>query len=373
LHASRPPARPQEQEVPAKTKSRNSPVRYSYGHSRVSFRFPEKSLMTQTTVQRMFLGNKIDENVDAFCLFLIIHISISFEKHHCHSLYTVIHLLSHSSSAFNRTKKTMFRSLLVSLLLVPCASARTRTRYDFEKDAVGAEKCADVQADMTEEEFRIDCISQVEAFEMCSISCSKALHFKGSKGRVQDQNSFYELEFEEAAEMGGGKHPYSMGAARGKTTVFATVPLWASQSQYFYELSEKLYRRFNKMGPLENNFEIVLLPIVVEDAIAYIKDEETGKSSIKMPEIRPLKEKNVHILIATHPNMIMSSPFLKFLTGKVVSTSVSSTFDVYTDRVVAFVVSSDGNTIERLVMPTMKQLGQTIRKNMAQAGTAKEL
>jgi hypothetical protein len=68
----------------------------------------------------------------------------------------------------------------------------------------------------------------------------------------------------------------------------------------------------------------------------------------------------------------MSSPFLKFLMNKVVSTS-GPTFDVYTDRVVAFVVSSDGNTIERLVMPTLKQLGQTIRKKIAKADTAKEL
>lgn len=261
----------------------------------------------------------------------------------------------------------MFRSLLVSLLLVSGASERT-TRYDFEKDAVGAEKCADVAGDATEEEFRIDCISQVEAFELCSISCSKALYFEGSTGRVKDQGAFYELEFDEA-EMGGVTHPYSMEATRGKITVFATVPLWASQSQYFYELAEKLYRRFNKSTHV---IEVILLPIVVEDAIAYLTDEETGKPKIKMPEIKPLKEKNVRILVPTHPNTIMSSPFLNFLMGKVLSTS-GPTFDVYTDRVVAFVVSSDGNTIERLVMPTLKQLGQTIRKNMAQAGTAKEL
>jgi hypothetical protein len=261
----------------------------------------------------------------------------------------------------------MFRSLLVSLLLVSCASERT-TRYDFEKDAVGAEKCADVAGEGTEEEFRIDCISHVEAFEMCSISCSKALHFEGSKGRVKVKDTFYELEFEEA-EMGGVTHPLPMEAVWGKITVFATVPLWASQSQYFYELSEKLYRRFNKNDQI---IEVILLPIVVEEAIAYLPDEKTGKPSIKMPEIRPLKEKNVHILVPTHPNVIMDSPFLKFLTGGIVSTS-GTTFDVYTDRVVAFVVSSDGNTIERLVMPTLKQLGQTIRKNMAQAGTTKEL
>jgi hypothetical protein len=261
----------------------------------------------------------------------------------------------------------MFRSLLVSLLLVSCASERT-TRYDFEKDAVGADKCADVAADMTEEEYRIDCISQVESFELCSISCSKALHFEGSTGRVKGQDAFYELELEEVAQ-GGVTHPYSMEATRGKITVFATVPLWASQSQYFYELSEKLYRRFNKGTHL---IEILLLPIVVEDAIAYLTDEETGKPKIKMPEIKPLKEKNVHIVAPAHPNTIMEHPFLKFLTGKVRSTS-GSTFDVYTDRVVAFVVSSDGMTIERHVMPTLKQLGQSIRKNMAQTHTTKEL
>jgi hypothetical protein len=261
----------------------------------------------------------------------------------------------------------MIRSLLLSLLLVSCASERI-TRFDFEKDAAGAEECAGVEGDATEEEFRKDCISHVEAFELCSMSCSKALHFEGSTGRVKVQDAFYELEFEEA-EIGGVKNPYSMEAARGKISVFATVPLWASQSQYFYELSEKLYRRFSKSNQI---IEIVLLPIVVDDAIATIKDEKTGKPSIKMPEIRPFKEKNVHVLVPTKPNTIMSSPFLKFLMNKVVSTS-GPTFDVYTDRVVAFVVSSDGNTIERLVMPTLKQLGQTIRKKSAKADTAKEL
>jgi hypothetical protein len=265
---------------------------------------------------------------------------------------------------------TMFRRLILLLLLQAARSQSTTTakasstpggssstteskskgkNYKFDQDAAGL-NCEKVQNENDEETFRLFCINQNRGFKLCSISCSSALYFEGTVGACKPHRcSFYGNSFKEHET---GKS-ISMAKTEGKVTLFALIPTWEAEAQYFYELLEEVRSMYNE------DTTAFVLPIFVDDEQPF--------------EIAPLEEqdKKVTILQDVLPENLMQHPFLMFV-QTLSRVSGFATFDVYTDRPVIFAVSADGNTVERMVSPTLATLEQAILK-YGKAVTTKEM
>jgi hypothetical protein len=207
----------------------------------------------------------------------------------------------------------------------------------FHKDAAGSDKCTEARdAQEDPETFRLYCVNKPESFKYCAVTCSEALTFEGSVGRCKDHEcDFYDYSFRsQDAEM------FKMHKmAKGKATLFAVVPLWESQAQYFYELMEEV-RKDYKQGTVA-----FLLPMDVDP-------EEATK-------IKTFHSQRVNILNNTSPFTIRHHPFLEFISTLRYSSGFRD-FNVFTDRPVMFMISPDGKTVERLVVPTYAQITNTL-------------
>jgi hypothetical protein len=131
--------------------------------------------------------------------------------------------------------------------------------------------------------------------------------------------------------------------AKNKATLFAVVPLWEAQAQYFYELMEEIRKDFKQ------ETEAFLLPMEVDP-----DDEEEFSLS-------PFHTQRVNILNSTRPETIVRHPFLGFI-QTLRHKSGWREFNVFTDRPVLFIISPDGKTVERLVVPTYEQIQKTLQK-----------
>lgn len=182
------------------------------------------------------------------------------------------------------------------------------------------------------------CLNKVESFKFCAITCSDALWFEGSKGKCKAYEcNFYDYEFEGYDV----EQPLKMNAlAKNKATLFAVVPLWESQAQYFYELLEEIRKVFKQ------DTEASLLPIKVDPT------EDIA--------IDPFHTRRVNILKTTSPNTIGGHPFLGFL-QTLRHTSEFRDFNVFTDRPVLFMISPNETVVERLVVPTYEQIEATLK------------
>jgi hypothetical protein len=68
----------------------------------------------------------------------------------------------------------------------------------------------------------------------------------------------------------------------------------------------------------------------------------------------------VSLLAPALTNSILdSNPFFSFLSTLVYNAGFEG-FDIYTDRTVVFLVSHDGTTVERLVIPTLERLERAV-------------
>ena len=195
--------------------------------------------------------------------------------------------------------------------------------------------------DMQEEleDFKLYCVNRAESFRLCSLTCSDALTLEGSLGTCADPVCyFYDYTFQ---SIDPNEKPLNMyKLARNKATLFAVVPLWASQAQYFYELMEEIRNDYKV------DTEAFLLPMDVdpEDEVA----------------IAPFHTRRVHILQNTSPETIVQHPLLSFL-QTIRYKSGFREFNIFTDRPVLFVISPDGKTVERLVIPTYKRIAETLQ------------
>jgi hypothetical protein len=266
----------------------------------------------------------------------------------------------------------MFRRLILLLLLQVASSQSTSTakassttpggsssttvskskgkNYKFDQDAAGL-NCEKVIDENDEETFRLFCINQKRGFKFCSISCSNALYFEGTVGACKPHRcSFYEHSFQEHET---GKS-ISMAKTEGKVTLFALIPTWEAEAQYFYELLEEVRSMYN------------------EDTTAFVLPIFIAEGDEQPFEIAPFEEqdKKVTILQDVRPENLMQHPFLMYA-QTLSHVSGFATFDVYTDRPVIFAVSADGNTVERMVSPTLATLEQAILK-YGKAVTTKE-
>jgi hypothetical protein len=60
-------------------------------------------------------------------------------------------------------------------------------QYQFHKDAAGQDNCEKARDDQEElETFKLYCVNKVQSFQLCSLTCSDALHFEGSVGDCRD-------------------------------------------------------------------------------------------------------------------------------------------------------------------------------------------
>jgi hypothetical protein len=128
--------------------------------------------------------------------------------------------------------------------------------------------------------------------------------------------------------------------AKNKATLFAVVPLWESQAQYFYELMEEVRKDFKQ------DTEAFLLPMLVDP---------DGEDAM----IQSFHTQRVTILNNTSPNAIARHPLLGFL-QTLRHKSGFRDFNVYTDRPVLFIISPNGRTVERLVVPTYQTIAETL-------------
>ena len=256
----------------------------------------------------------------------------------------------------------LFRSLITLLLpLLFSSVSLADSNYYLDQD-VAPEYCRTVQFDegKDDEEFRLWCINENHTFQKCALTCTNALFLPGSVGTCPStNNNFYTagLEFWDItkAKTRSNKVMYNLNSAKGKTTIFAVLPLWGSQAQYFYILLEELAHRYG------SSVEVVIQTMLVEEAIDYELDQRTGKTKIVVPEIRPVKSSKVRVLDHTHPSMVMNNPFIDFL-SQIHYKSGFPSFDVFIDRPVVFVIDNTGMTVERIVCPTLKNLEQVVLK-----------
>lgn len=237
----------------------------------------------------------------------------------------------------------MFRSLCLTLLAFHAVLA-SKFVYVFDQDAKGA-SCDTAQESTSEEDFRLFCINQQSSFRECALTCSQALHFEGSTGLCKSHRcNFYGFHFPEGNT---GKSLSMSNIAQDKVTLFAVTPLWEGHAQYMYEMLEAIRSMY------KDQTEAIVLPIDIHDY------------SLSHPrfELKPFEgdNKKVHILEEVKPSKIAAHPFLIFLRS-LVHKSGFPTFDVYTERPVVFVVSSDGYIVERMVVPTIEELSEAVRK-----------
>ncbi|KAL3922384.1 MAG: hypothetical protein SGARI_006465, partial [Bacillariaceae sp.] len=204
-------------------------------------------------------------------------------------------------------------------------------------DAAGSEKCIEARdAQEDPENFRLYCVNKPESFKFCAVTCSEALTFEGSVGSCKDYEcDFYEYSFQGTDDTKLNMHDM----AKGKATIFAVVPLWESQAQYFYELMEEVRKDYKQ------ETEAFLLPMDV-DPMDEVK-------------INTFHSNRVNILNNTSPGTIGGHPFLRFISTLRYKSGFRD-FNVFTDRPVVFMIGQDGKIVERLVVPTYDQLANTL-------------
>jgi hypothetical protein len=233
---------------------------------------------------------------------------------------------------------------------------RTGKNYRFDQDAAGP-SCEKVKKENDEETFRLFCINQTRGFKLCSISCSNALYFEGTVGACKPNRcSFYGHSFREHTT---GKSISMAKRTERKVTLFALIPMWEGEAQYFYELLEEVRSMY------KDDTTAFMLPIHVDD------DEPSEIVPLKLEDDEQDK-KMVTILQDVLPEHLMQHPFLKFVQS-LSQVSGFANFDVYTDRPVIFAISADGNTVERMVSPTLATLEQAILKYGKKVVTTQEL
>lgn len=245
---------------------------------------------------------------------------------------------------------------LISLFSVLAAVAASETeeeykpfQFVFDHNYSGA-ACDEAVKSNDEEDFRLFCVNQRQSFQQCALSCSEILHFDSSLGVCRsDRCSFYDMSF----PMTKGPDLSMSKMAPGKVTVFSFSPLWEGFGQYNYELLEHVRNLYPE------TIEAILLPIDVHDyTLEHPRFElmPYGEHKNYMD-----KKKQVHFLPEVTPHEVGGHPFLRFIQS-LLHREGAKNFDVYTDRVTTFVVSSDGTLAERLVAPTLETLQAAIEK-----------
>lgn len=222
--------------------------------------------------------------------------------------------------------------------------------YAFDQDLSGQGCDAAVESN-TDEQFRLYCVNSQASFRKCAMTCTRLLHFEGSKGVCKSQHhcDFFGYQFETPE----GPPLDMQEIAQGKVTLFTVGPLWEGHAQYMYEMLEEVREEY----PEET--EAIFLPIDIHN---YELDHPRFELAPFQSELGNLnREKRVHILSEVKPQEIGRHSFLQFIRS-LVHREGFPTFDVYTDRPVVFAISHNGFRVERMVVPTLDELKDAVAR-----------
>lgn len=245
------------------------------------------------------------------------------------------------------SKVTTIQSVAITLFLLLSSllmSVNATPSYVFDRDLAGKSQCEEARDAQEELEiFKLYCVNKVQSFRHCALTCSEALWFEGSVGKCRKYQDcdFYNYSFKDKV----GNSLDMEDLAKGKATMFAVVPLWQSQAQYFYLLMETIRDRYKATT------QAFLLPMVVD----FEPDPEEGAF-----DITPNHIPRVNLLNETSPDTVITHPFMHFLHSIRYSSGYPE-FNIYTDRPVLFIISPNGKTIERLVVPTYEQVDVSLQ------------
>ena len=262
----------------------------------------------------------------------------------------------------------MFRS--VTTLLLPLLFSFTVANSDitFDVDAAGRSYCKSMLAKDDGDEFEFDrwCVRE-DGFEKCAMTCTGILSKPPSMGTCKSgANNFYSagLVFEEVRMTGPTttatqKVPYHWSkSAKGRSTIFAMIPLWPTQSTYFYNMLEKISLQF------ADDVVVVIQPLVIPEAVRLVVDEATDTRKPVVPEIIPLETTKIHFLPYTHSSLIERTPFGKFMDSQQLDNPGFPSMELLGNSPVFFIVDKDGMTVERVVCPTFKGLEAVVQKKI---------
>ena len=128
----------------------------------------------------------------------------------------------------------------------------------------------------------------------------------------------------------------------GYVTIVAIVPLLQGMAQFYYELLEHVQSIY------PYTLQILLLPCAV------ISNEPEKK--LKAVNIKPRDKPKVVLL----KPMIGQSPLVDYFVKKVKIYTGWDDTKVFPDRVTMFIVSANGEFVERAVSPTLHELERRI-------------
>eukprot|EP00980_Cylindrotheca_fusiformis_P029878 scaffold24005_cov196-Cylindrotheca_fusiformis.AAC.1 len=213
--------------------------------------------------------------------------------------------------------------------------------YIFDTDVAGDEECNAIKDYLqNDEDFRLWCINEAPSMKRCGSMCHEALTFPSSLARCR----FPSCSLATARFVDEYKFEIDMNeVSTDKVTVVAVVPTYQSYSNYMLVMLE----RMQKMYPATTS--ALFLPL----DIAIPGEYNPGEVSYRRGE-----DPNVIMLEAVQPKFLRSHPLFGFLSS--LRLESGSNIDIYTDRPVVFVVSRDGNHVERIVFPTMKTLEESV-------------
>lgn len=178
------------------------------------------------------------------------------------------------------------------------------------------------------------CTTDKEMWANCPHSCTLSLELIGSMNKSTDAEAFFELEFTTHQ----GK-TFDLEDYQGYVTMFAVVPLMHGMSQHFYDIFEHVQNVF---------------PYTIQTVVMPLKDNTNTANDV---HIAPNPKSTVTLLEETD----MSTNPLKYFVSKLHSIAGAPTMAVATDRVTVFLVSTDGEHVEKVISPTLKKLERRVQ------------
>lgn len=227
----------------------------------------------------------------------------------------------------NRTVKNLG---VLSLLLLSLSNSHvvTASTYRFKRD-IG--DCNDLTVEA--------CIQESITIQKCPIACSDLLYEAGSLARASDSEIYQQVVTKQ-----DGKR-MTLEEYEGYITLFVVIPLVAN-AQYFYELVEHVHEIF----PF--TVELLILPYPVTDETDAHYGEIIPKPNTK----------------ATFLKHEERSDFMIYLSESEVFGGEDNLKSFSNDRASIYIISSDGQFVERMVAPKLVDLEKRIIVYLQQLG-----
>jgi hypothetical protein len=230
---------------------------------------------------------------------------------------------------FGQPIRTVFQSLGVVSLLLLCSSfvhvangAGSRSSK-FKRD-IG--DCSDLTTEA--------CIQEIVTIQRCPIICSELLEEPGSIARPSDS----EIYQQRVAKQDGKQ--MTLEEYEGYITLFVVIPL-VPNAQYYYELVEHVHKIF----PFTVEIMILPVPVVADD----------DESDPHYGEIIP--QANSKVAFLKHEDR---TDFMIYLSESEVFGGEDNLHEFANDRASIYIISANGQFVERMVAPKLIDLEKRI-------------